>query len=65
MGLRILPLYKVVSYNIHVESVRKSVAVEQTHASCRRQQGVGSLQTIMTVGKLEWSGHQEAGSGVA
>lgn len=65
MGLGILPLYKAVSYNIHVESVRKSFAVEQIHASCRRQQGVRSLQTIMTVGKLVWSGHQEAGSEVA
>lgn len=54
MGLGILPLYKVVGYNIHVESVRKSIAGEQTHARCRRQQGVRSLQTIMTV--RSWNG---------
>lgn len=65
MGLGILLLCKVVSYKIHVERVRKNIAGEHIYASCRRQQGVGSLQTIMTVRKLEWTRHQEAGSGVA
>lgn len=48
MGLGILLLCKVVSYKIHVERMRKNIAGEHIYASCRRQQGVGSLQTIMT-----------------